>query len=860
MLSSKNLSISQKLKAIILLACTLVLFLVSVLVFTAEWISFRSNLLSNISTLTRVVSANSTAAIAFEDPGTAREILAAFAAEPSVLQANFLNLDNSVYASYDRRTKEAGANENTGVESIFNHRAGGFKVGARGETYRFSKNHLDLIRSISIDNQIIGRVHIRASLTSLQTRLKWFAVFLAASMAIFIFLAYLVSGQLQRIISGPILRLAHHMQTVSREKNYAIRAKASGNDEVGILINGFNEMLEQTQLRDEELNRQRNRLSDLVSKRTAELKISEEQKQQLLFQQTIQEAYGKIVGLLNSIDISEILEKSLNEIVPQSGSHWGAFYLAGENSNSLKLTKSVWDDAATDADTPIPFFLEASDQLANRVFNSQSEASEPLPDSERRSRGQLNSLAAFPLGFQNKPLGVLVLAAEQTFSGWHLSFLKNTSRQLGVALHNALTFQELRHQSMELEQRNIALSKASQLKSEFLANMSHELRTPLNHIIGFTDLVVGKKFGDINEAQEEYLNDVLTSSHHLLELINDILDIAKVEAGKVELDWSTVKVSQTLSGSLTMVREKARKNGCQLICEENDTPEVFYADERKFKQVLFNLLSNAVKFTPNGGEIRLSSQIVDYQWPEKHVPEIFRKKIIENLERDCNGYLHVSVKDNGIGIKPDSLKSIFEVFQQEDKSTTTKFGGTGLGLSLSKQFIELHHGGIWVESSPGEGSNFSFLLPIYEADPSQRGLDAPSRSVQKDAPMVLVVDDDEKICALMSYILKEEGCDVRTSLNGESAIEKATELKPDMVFLDVMLPIRSGWEVLNRLKSDERTADIPVVICSAIEDRQQAISLGAADSIVKPVMKDDLLRCLKTAVMQPAVPAQNLAN
>jgi signal transduction histidine kinase/CheY-like chemotaxis protein len=619
-------------------------------------------------------------------------------------------------------------------------------------------------------------------------------------------------------------------------------------------------MLEQTQIRDEELNRQRNRLSDLVSKRTAELKISEEQKQQLMFQQTIQEAYGKIVGLLNSIDISEILEKSLNEIVPQSGSQWGAFYFARENSSKLKLTKSVKATTAPDDCKATPFFLESADQLANRVFNSQVEASEPLQYPEGINKGQLVSLTAFPLGFQNKPLGVLVLAAEHSFSGWNLSFLKNTSRQLGVALHNALTFQELRHQSFELEQSNIELSKASQLKSEFLANMSHELRTPLNHIIGFTDLVVGKKFGDINETQEEYLNDVLISSHHLLELINDILDIAKVEAGKVELDWSPVKVSHLLNNSLTMIREKAGKNGCQLVCEEKDIPEIFYADERKFKQVLFNLLTNAVKFTPNGGEIRLSSQIVDRQWPEKHISEIFKKEVIENLDCDCDRFLHISVNDDGIGIKEESFKSIFEVFQQEDKSTTTKFGGTGLGLSLCKQFIELHKGGIWVESSPGEGSCFNFLLPIYETDPSQMILGTHSRSLQKDTPLVLVVDDDEKICSLISYLLQEAGCEVQTSMNGQSAIEKAKALKPDMVFLDVMLPKRSGWEVLNSLKSDEMTADIPVVICSAIEDRQQAISLGAADSIVKPVTKDDLLRCLKNAGMQTGMQNQNLAN
>jgi len=232
--------------------------------------------------------------------------------------------------------------------------------------------------------------------------------------------------------------------------------------------------------------------------------------------------------------------------------------------------------------------------------------------------------------------------------------------------------------------------------------MSHELRTPLNHIIGFTELILGKNFGDLNELQEEYLNDVHHSSKHLLNLINDILDLSKVEAGKFELDFSDINLKTLLEKSLTMVKEKAVKHGIRLSVDLNNAPVNIRADERKLKQIMYNLLSNAVKFTPDGGRVHISARPV-----KGH--ELAFKDTLENM---TGHFIEISVADTGIGIKPQDQQRIFSPFEQVESSTSRKFQGTGLGLSLTKSHVELHGGRIWAEShGRGKGSVFHFVIP-----------------------------------------------------------------------------------------------------------------------------------------------------
>ncbi len=274
-----------------------------------------------------------------------------------------------------------------------------------------------------------------------------------------------------------------------------------------------------------------------------------------------------------------------------------------------------------------------------------------------------------------------------------------------VIARTAELTQSNRQLQVEIKGRELAQKKAeraSRAKSDFLANMSHELRTPLNHIIGFTELVVDNNFGELNATQSEFLNDVLDSGTHLLSLINDILDLAKVEAGRLELKSATIDLKSLLENSLVMISEKAVKHGIGLKTVIDGLPETIMADERKLKQIMYNLLSNAVKFTPDGGAIVLTAQPSEYPLSEQ-----------PGDENGTGRSVKITVSDTGIGLKPDELERIFNPFEQAESSASRTYQGTGLGLSLTESLVKLHGGRIWAASEgAGQGSTFSFILPV----------------------------------------------------------------------------------------------------------------------------------------------------
>ncbi len=291
------------------------------------------------------------------------------------------------------------------------------------------------------------------------------------------------------------------------------------------------------------------------------------------------------------------------------------------------------------------------------------------------------SILAVPLLLEQRLLGALVVQRREsgTFVPEVVNLLQTFATQSALAIQNARLFYEIADKSRQLE-------AASRHKSEFLANMSHELRTPLNAVIGFSEVLLQRMFGELNAKQDEYLNDIYASGQHLLSLINDILDLSKIEAGRMELAPSPFHLPSALENAVTLVKERAARHGITLQVDLDPRLSEIMGDERKVKQVLLNLLSNAVKFTPEGGRITLKAG-----------------------QRD--GGVEISVTDTGIGIAPEDQAAIFEEFRQVG-SDERRREGTGLGLTLAKKFVELHGGRIWVTSEPGRGSTFTFTLPV----------------------------------------------------------------------------------------------------------------------------------------------------
>jgi len=385
-----------------------------------------------------------------------------------------------------------------------------------------------------------------------------------------------------------------------------------------------------------------------------------------------------------------------------------------------------------------------------------------------------------------------------------------------------------------LQQKNVELDKANHMKSDFLANMSHELRTPLNAIIGFSEVMRDGLAGEMSEEQLEYTGDIYNSGQHLLSLINDILDLSKIEAGKMELHFEDASLNELVQSGLSIVREKASNHGINLKLDMEQAPEVVYVDARKVKQMLYNLLSNAVKFSPSGGDVTLTVNQAD--------------RAGADVTSESSNWLQISVTDQGIGISEADMSRLFKSFQQLENPMTKSHEGTGLGLALVKRLVELHGGGVSVSSRLGEGSCFTLWLPIkasatISAKPVVAGKGGLDR-VRPDAllgPKVLVIEDDATAASLLLLQLEQEGyrCDWVNS--AEKALNWLQAELPDIITLDIMLPGMDGWQFLERIKQDQRLSDIPVVIVSVLDDEGRAFSLGASHMLSKPVKKKELL-------------------
>jgi signal transduction histidine kinase len=438
-----------------------------------------------------------------------------------------------------------------------------------------------------------------------------------------------------------------------------------------------------------------------------------------------------------------------------------------------------------------------------------------------------------PLTGKVRKWGVLIvlLRNQPFFQQADTYLLTMMARNMAHVLEYAELLSRERDLARELEHARAQAESANHAKSDFLANMSHELRTPLNSIIGFSEILSDLTLGELNPKQQRYVGNILGSGRHLLQLINDILDLSKIEAGRVTLEYSDLDIAKTVEEVVDIVRPLAARKEIILNVQIEEGLPTLNADRAKFRQVLYNLLSNAIKFTRPQGTITLTSGLRgEGTAGQTGAPSLF-----------------LEVRDTGIGIKAEDMGRLFGKFEQLDSTYAREQQGTGLGLALTKKLVEMHGGTIWAESEGvGKGSVFSVLLPLRAAEPPVPP--APAAAETGGAPgqnLVLVIEDDPRSREILSHHIEHAGFKVASTADGSQALQMAKESKPQAITLDILLPERDGWEVLKQLKSDPATRDIPVFVISITEDRDLGLSLGAKEFFFKPVDGAKLIGALQ---------------
>ncbi|MET0518718.1 MAG: response regulator, partial [Burkholderiaceae bacterium] len=465
------------------------------------------------------------------------------------------------------------------------------------------------------------------------------------------------------------------------------------------------------------------------------------------------------------------------------------------------------------------------------------------------------------------------------------------TRELADSRAELLSILEQKNHS--LEQMNAELQRASRAKSDFLSTMSHELRTPLNAIIGFSAILQDGLAGPITSRQADYAGHIHAAGNHLLSLVNDILDLAKIEAGKVDLLLEPVELDALLRDALVVVRERAQAEGIRLELDGVGAAERLRVDARRLKQIVYNLLSNAVKFTSKGGRVVLQARVVDRLQAGQGRPGFGHARRTPLPEGEFPRYVQIMVLDSGMGMAPEALDLLFKPFSQIKNAKSFELEGTGLGLATVARLVELHGGAVAVSSELGIGSCFCCWLPWREPEPVEARLvldgpgvpgaspanggqvlptaawnDAAAASTPAAAiavaltgqgggqPLALVVEDDRLAAVLMRTQLMAAGFEVMLAGSAEAALNLVAGHKPDLITIDVQLPGIDGWELLTRLKSLPGCAHIPVVVVSVDARHEVGLSLGAAAVLQKPVARQDLTQELEMLGFRPSAARQ----
>jgi signal transduction histidine kinase/CheY-like chemotaxis protein/HAMP domain-containing protein len=609
--------------------------------------------------------------------------------------------------------------------------------------------------------------------------------------------------------SKPIIDMTRAAEKIA-DGDLSVQAEVRSTDEIGTLGTAFNSMT--TQLRDLVET-----LEIRVRERTQQLAVQNESLQLRSRQlQTVAEVARSIVS---TREVDTLLNQVTRLVSDRFGFYHAGIFLLDENNEYAVLRAANSEGGRRMLDrhhrlrvgqVGIVGYVTgtgepriATDVGEDAVFFNNPD----LP----ATRSEM----ALPLKLGGVIIGALDVQSTESnaFTEADVTLFTTLADQISVAIENANAY-EISQQTLE------EMKELDRVKSQFLANMSHELRTPLNSVIGFSRVILKGIDGPINETQEQDITAIYNSGLHLLNMINEILDLSKIEAGKMELQIDDVEISNVVNNAVNSASGLIKGKPIQLVTRvEPDLPSI-KGDELRLSQILTNLLGNAVKFTEKGS--------------------ITIEAGLHHTEDNADEIL-ITVADTGIGIAPEDQGKLFQRFSQVDDSPTRRTGGTGLGLSIARSLVELHGGRIGLLSSDTNlGSTFYFTIPVKRE---------PANQVVQDLPpgenIILSIDDDPQVITLYERFLKPYGYEVVALTNPELAVDRARELKPFAITLDIMMPDKDGWQVLSELKKDEETRNIPVMICSILEEEEKGFNLGASEYLVKPFLHDDLANAIK---------------
>ena len=748
---------------------------------------FKQVGIQDLNAIASILGTNCTAPLAFKDPKSARDILQALAVKPHILAAVIYDHDDKPFAVY----RQGGAKDSYSAPPI------------KGEVSHFTSDRVLIFQEIDFEGEKIGTVYLEGNRGEDRQLLYGYLLFFGSIIAAVSFGAYVMAGRLQRPISNPILELAWTTKMVTSTRDYSIRAGKHSEDEVGVLIDGFNEMLGQIQNRDTELRLAREDLERRVDERTLELEQEVADRQRA--QEALRESEGRIRLLLDSTAEAIFgIDRDGNFTFCNPATVRLLGYERGEDLLGRNAHATMHHSYADGR----PYPLEECPIVYSR------QGREVHRDTEMfwRSDG-----TCFPAEFWAYPI-----RKEGEVVGVVITFLDITERK--------------RAQAALLDAKETAES-ASRAKSEFLANMSHEIRTPMNGIIGMTELALDTS---LTGEQRDYLNLVKSSADSLLHVINDILDFSKIEAGKLELEKTEFEIRDLFRDTLKTLAQRAGTKILELCARVSPkVPKVLIGDPTRLRQVVVNLVGNAIKFTEAG------TIIADAELETSAGEEV---------------RLRISVSDTGMGIPLEKQHIIFESFAQADGSTTRRFGGTGLGLTISRQLVELMGGHIWVESELGKGSTFHFTCNLHKG--SSIASDKERIAGQAlEGINVLIVDNNpvnHEIFAemLTNWRMKPTLADSGASALGLMEAARDTGHPFPIVLLDARMPKIDGFEVLHRIQTNPGLAGAVIMLLSSnrnLVDSAKCRELGTNQFLTKPVGQSELLDAILVALGLKAV-------